>query len=93
MFLKAPDGTTVSQVTTGSYDYNLTQSGDYTLTYTAIDEAGNQKVESVVFQVSADEIETTVLTQTLGIIFIIIALLVLGGVVVYFIKSREIIEE
>lgn len=91
--LKAPDGTTVSQVTTGSYDYNLTQSGDYTLTYTAIDEAGNQKVESVVFQVSADEIETTVLTQTLGIIFIIIALLVLGGVVVYFIKSREIIEE
>ena len=91
--LKAPDGSTVSQITEGSYNYNLTQAGDYTLTYTVRDEAGNQKVESTVFQVSADEAGTTVLTQTLGIIFILLALFVLAGVVIYFVRSREIIED
>ena len=91
--LTAPDGTTVSPTEAGTYTYNLTQSGDYTLTYTARDEAGNQKVESTVFQVVADEAGVITLTQTLGIVFIIIAALALVGVVIYFIRSREIIDE
>jgi hypothetical protein len=91
--LKAPDGSTVSEVAEGSYSYNLSQAGDYTLTYTVRDDAGNERVESTVFQVTADEAGTTVLTQTLGIIFILIALAVLAGVVIYFVRSREIIED
>ena len=91
--LTAPDGSTVSQVTSGTYSYKLTQAGEYTLTYTVRDEAGNSKVESHVFQVKADERALNNVTETLAIVLIILAILTLAGVVVYFIRSREIVEE
>ena len=83
----------VSQVTSGSYDYKLTQAGEYTLTYTVRDEAGNTKVESHVFQVSADENGINTVPETLAIVLIILAVLTLAGVVIYFIRSREIVED
>jgi|AntRauTorcE11897_2_1112592.scaffolds.fasta_scaffold00001_10 hypothetical protein len=91
--LTAPNGTTVERIDEDSYSYNLNQSGDYTITYTARDDAGNERVETVVFQVVAEEMDPTIVTQTLGIILIIGALLVLAGVVIYFVRSREIIED
>lgn len=91
--LTAPDNSVVSPTTAGTYNYKLTQAGEYTLTYTVRDEAGNTKVESTVFQVSANEAGLNTITETLAIVLIVIALLALAGVVVYFIRSREIIEE
>ncbi|MGD9901342.1 MAG: Ig-like domain repeat protein [Spirochaetales bacterium] len=90
--LTGPDGSTISDNGT-DYSYNLTQSGEYTLTYSAVDEAGNEKVETYVFQVSAAENNGLIITETWGIILIVVALLVLAGVVVYFIRSREIIKD
>jgi hypothetical protein len=46
-----------------------------------------------VFQVKADERALNNVTETLAIVLIILAILTLAGVVVYFIRSREIVEE
>jgi hypothetical protein len=91
--LTAPDGTTVNHITDQPYSYKLTQSGEYTLSYTVRDEAGNTKLETHVFQVSAEESGLNTVTETLAIVLIIIAVLTLAGVVVYFIRSREIVED
>ena len=90
--LTGPNGATINPAA-DTHTYTLSQSGEYTLTYTARDEAGNTKVVSHVFQVSADETEINTITGTIAIILIILAVLALGGVVVYFIRSREIIED
>jgi|LGOV01.1.fsa_nt_gb hypothetical protein len=91
--LTAPNGSVVNPITSGEYDFDLTESGDYTLTYTARDEAGNIKVETTVFQVVADELDVTSVTQTWGTILIVISLIVLAGVVFYFIRSRELVDD
>lgn len=84
-----PNGSTVSAEEGSEYEYKLTSSGKYTITYTARDEAGNEKIIKKYIQVSADDNDSVVTTETWSIVLIIVSLCILAGVVIYFIKTRD----
>lgn len=91
--LTAPSGYQVDDIVDVDYSYNLTEVGEYTITYTARDEAGNEQVETVIFQVAASTSLISTITESWGIVLIILSLLVLGGVIVYFMKSKQLVED
>ncbi|MFW6029153.1 MAG: hypothetical protein ACOCRO_02745 [Halanaerobiales bacterium] len=72
----------------GSYDFEL--AGEYTLEYKVLDDAGNEETREVVIQAVEEEVPTSIITsQRLVIGLIAASLIILAGVVVYFIRSRE----
>lgn len=86
-----PDGSTISRVDdSGSeYEYKLTQTGKYTITYTARDKAGNEKIVKKTVEVYADENKSVITTETWSIVLIVLSLAILAGVVIYFVKTRD----
>jgi len=84
-----PNGSTVSEVECKSYEYALTETGKYTITYTARDKAGNERIVKEYVEVYADDSSSVITSETWGIVLIIVALAVLAGVVIYFIKTRD----
>ncbi|MBQ7307204.1 MAG: hypothetical protein IJW82_01610, partial [Clostridia bacterium] len=71
------------------YAFKLTNSGDYTLTITANDGQGHTNSESKTITVLTEEYESKVNTEVLGIVLIVVSLLILGGVIFFFIKTRD----
>ena len=71
------------------YAFKLTNSGDYTLTITANDGQGHTNSETKTITVLTEEYESKINTEVLGIVLIIVSLLILGGVVFFFIKTRD----
>ena len=72
-----------------TYQFNKEDSiGNYTLTVTVEDKVGNTAKETFNFEVTAKNRNTTPVYQIVGIILIVISVLVLVGVVVYFIVSK-----
>lgn len=91
--LATPDGTTVPLNDEGdgdviSYEYTLNVAGDYTLTVTVKDEAGNDVSRSVSFTVSTNETEPVSVQEVLGGVLIGLSVAVLAGVVIYFVVSK-----
>lgn len=86
-----PDGSTISRMSDSGdeYEYKLTQTGKYTITYIARDKAGNEKVIKKTVEVYADDNKSVIKTETWSIVLIVVALAVLAGVVIYFIKTRD----
>lgn len=84
-----PDGSTISANEGSEYEYTLSQTGKYTITYTARDKAGNEKVIKKVVEVYADDNSSIISNETWSIVLIIGSLAVLAGVVIYFIKTRD----
>lgn len=86
-----PDGSTISRVddSGNEYEYKLTQTGKYTITYTARDKAGNEKIVKKTVEVYANESKSVITTETWSIVLIVLSLAILAGVVIYFVKTRD----
>ncbi len=87
------DGTEVDDLETASdsvYRFALKQAGSYELTFTVTDEAGNTS-ETVrkTFEIAEKAENAMSRTQVVGTILIVLSVVVLGGVVVYFIVSKR----
>ncbi len=71
------------------YEYALDEVGTYQVTFTLTDEAGNTTTLVKEFVVSADGADKEFPTEVVGIILLVLAILILGGVVAYFIITRK----
>ena len=88
--LTNPDGTSVSWTKESDiWSYEFTTSGTYTLTYTATDKAGNSDDKVYSFEVKASSTDATVSEKAWGIVLIVISVALLGGVVVYFVRTKD----
>lgn len=89
-----PSNTTVSNKFTNStkiegYEYELSEAGTYTVVFTLTDEAGNVTNVKRSFVVVAEGADKEFPTEVVGIILLVLAILILGGVVAYFIITRK----
>ena len=85
--------TEVSAVISGDeeniYSYTLEEAGSYTLEITAKDDAGNTNTKTIVFTASDDVKEGIDKEEIIGIVLIVACVLVLAGVIIYFVTSRK----
>ena len=84
-------GDTVSTTseTSSKYSYTLENSGEYKLSYVATDAAGNETTVEYTFTVKAKTSSTVQTEKVWGIVLIVLSLLVLGGVIFYFVKTKD----
>lgn len=71
------------------YEYNLSEVGTYQVTFTLTDEAGNVTTLVKEFAVTGEGAGKEFPTEVVGIILLVLAILILGGVVAYFIITRK----
>lgn len=72
----------------GMLVFDLDEIGSYTLTVEIEDAVGNTATEDFTFEVSAKSQDTVLTYKIIGTILIVISVLVLVGVIVYFIVSK-----
>ena len=70
------------------FTHPLESAGDYTMTITITDEAGNKATRTVSFTVSTESSDPVNVTEVLGGILIAVSVVALAGVVIYFIVSK-----
>ncbi len=68
--------------------YNLDEVGTYTFTFTVEDKVGNEATQTVTFEVTAKSQDTTMVYKVVGTVLIVVSVLVLAGVIIYFIVSK-----
>ncbi len=68
--------------------YEITETGTYTFTVTVTDESGNFTPREFTFTVTDEEIDPTLTYQIIGTVLIVISVLVLAGVIIYFVVSK-----
>lgn len=78
-----------SASTTTKYIFDLTEAGEYELVFSLKDDAGNETTQSKTFTISAESGSTMTSTEVVGTILIVVSVVVLAGVVVYFIVSKK----
>ena len=71
-----------------SYEHTFTSAGDYTLTITVKDEAGNKSTKSTSFTVSEKSSKAVNVKEVLGGVLIGVSVALLVGVVAYFVISK-----
>ena len=71
------------------YEYNLSEVGTYQVTFTLTDDAGNVTTLVKEFAVTGEGAGKEFPTEVVGIILLVLAILILGGVVAYFIITRK----
>lgn len=71
------------------YEYNLSEVGIYQVTFTLTDDAGNVTTLVKEFAVTGEGAGKEFPTEVVGIILLVLAILILGGVVAYFIITRK----
>lgn len=69
------------------YKWNLSESGNYTLTITLTDEAGKTTTKEFTIESKADESKENKVTEVVGVILIVLSLAILAGVIIYFVVS------
>ena len=72
----------------GMYVFDLDKIGTYTLTVEVSDAVGNTATETFSIEVTARTTDTVAVYKIIGTILIVISVLVLVGVIVYFIVSK-----
>ncbi|MBQ9786122.1 MAG: Ig-like domain repeat protein, partial [Clostridia bacterium] len=78
-----------SETENGKYSFDLTEAGEYVLTFTVKDAAGNE-TEVVKNFTIADKGEDAMSTeQIIGTVLIVLTVVVLAGVVVYFVVTKR----
>ncbi|HAJ77865.1 MAG TPA: hypothetical protein DCO89_02210, partial [Clostridiales bacterium] len=89
--LKKPDGTEVSWTKESDiWSYSFDTAGNYTLTYSATDKAGNTGDDVVYnFEVKSTSSSSSVSEKTWGIVLIVVSVALLAGVVIYFVKTKD----
>ena len=71
------------------YEYEISEVGTYQVTFTLTDEAGNVTTLVKEFAVTAEGADKEFPTEVVGIVLLVLAILILGGVVAYFILTRK----
>lgn len=71
-----------------SYEHTFEEAGDYTLTISIKDEAGNTAEKSVSFTVTTDSTDPINVQEVLGGVLIGVSVAILAGVVIYFVVSK-----
>ncbi len=71
-----------------SYEHTLNVAGDYTLTITIRDEAGNKTEKSISFTVATESSKAVDAKEVLGGVLIGVSVAILVGVVAYFVVSK-----
>ncbi len=90
--ITGPDGSSITAnegTAEGVKEYTLSSSGKYTITYTARDKAGNEKIVKEFLTAYTDENKSVISTETWSIVLIVVSLAILAGVVIYFVKTRD----
>lgn len=101
--LKAPDGSTVYTVdgtgnayriattpTDNTSAYTFTKTGIYTVEYVTYDEANNSSIMSYTISVTAAKVNNPVSTKIISTILIIVGVLLIAGVILYFVRFRKV---
>ena len=101
--LIAPDGSTVFTVdgtgenyrkavrpTDTTKGYTFTKTGTYTVEYTVYDNVGNANKETFSITVTAAKVNNPVSTKVISTILIIIGVLLIAGVILYFVRFRKV---
>ena len=69
--------------------YTFETAGDYVLTFSTTDDAGNNQVYTKTIKVVAEQTKKTDVTTVVGTILIVVSLAVLAGVIIYFAKTPK----
>lgn len=80
-----PSGATITP-DDDNYNYTLTETGTYTIKYVAVDKADNATTKTFELVISAESNDGSTVTEVLGTILLILSILILAGVVWYFVK-------
>ena len=67
----------------------MAEAGEYELRFSVKDDAGIETTQTKTFTISAEAGSTMTTTEAVGTILIVISVVVLAGVVVYFIVSKR----
>lgn len=68
--------------------FNLDEVGSYTLTVKASDKPGNTTTKTMNFDVTAKSQDATMTYKVVGTVLIVVSVIVLAGVIIYFIVSK-----
>ena len=71
------------------YDFKIEKAGSYVLTFRITDDAGNTTTRTLEFTVSEPSSAPVISTAVWGTVLIIVSLLILGGVIYFFIKPSK----
>ena len=72
--------------------YTFNAVGDYTVEYKVVDKAGNETVITQAIHVSAAKVSSPVSTKIISTILIIVGVLLIAGVILYFVRFRKVKE-
>ena len=90
--LVKPDGTTkvTNNGTDGvNYEWNLEETGAYTLKIVVKDEAGMSNTYRYTINVAAEEVEDKKISSVVGTVLVVTSVVILAGVVTYFVVSSH----
>lgn len=88
--LTSPDGSTVTNLKEGDgYEWKFESAGEYTLKITVKDKVGNSNSKTYTIVVPTEETETKKVSPVLGTVLSVLSVVVLGGVVVYFVATNK----
>lgn len=73
----------------GMVRYKFDTAGTYTITFTVTDDCGNTGTFTRQFTVTKDKATSMDTTKIVGIVLIVVSVLILGGVVIYFVKGTK----
>ena len=74
--------------TENEVSYEITTVGNYTFSVTVTDETGNFTTREFKFEVTESDVDSTLAYKVIGTVLIVISVLVLAGVIIYFIVSK-----
>ena len=74
--------------TDNEVSYEITTVGNYTFSVTVTDETGNFTTREFKFEVTESDVDSTLAYKVIGTVLIVISVLVLAGVIIYFIVSK-----
>ena len=70
-------------------NYTFETAGEYVLTFSTTDDAGNNQVYTKTIKVVAEQTKKTDVTTVVGTILIVVSLAILAGVIIYFAKTPK----
>ena len=87
--LTGPDGSVELTKADDIYSYKFEKAGTYTVKYAVKDSAGNTDDLTYTFEVSGNSATTSISEKVWGIGLIVLSVVILAGVVIYFVKTKD----
>ncbi len=84
-----PSYASATKPTDGS-KYTFTKTGNYTVEYSVKDQAGNETLYTETITVSAANVSSPISTKIISTILIIVGVLLIAGVILYFVRFRKV---